>query len=380
MNCHKARSLISEYLDQRLTAAEVAPLEEHFSQCLGCNRELAFQRKIKTALQEIGREEAAVPAGFSKKVMGSLKEKPVRKGFRLPASWGKVAVAAAAMLVLVGGVSSFGDGQISLKEKIFGPSQQLVVAEKDQTASKGGSLNRTDEIPRANISYDTANGDAVIEEAGPVQDTGAADPIVSDPGTADQDVVAMTQIEDAIDHPEEAEMGLDPEIATEDTAIAPAVAGAGAPAKVALMQEGSMKAYSTILKVNTTDYNASKAKASAMATEAGATVEVYPEEQKDGKKTVFIRITIATDKAENLIAGLSSLGVTADRQDDARDRTIGYNDVLVRQNDLNDRLDKTEDPLERQQLEAQAASYKKQLADWDEEVSKQTISLWFDEE
>jgi len=155
---------------------------------------------------------------------------------------------------------------------------------------------------------------------------------------------------------------------------------AAAPHSVALISEGSMMAHSTTLRVNTTDLNSGKTKASALAAEAGATLSVFPEEQKDGKKTVFIRITVATDKADSLINGLSTLGVTASHQSESRDLSASYNEILVLEGDLKERLDKTEDPTECQQLEAQAASYRQQLAAWDEEVSKQTISLWLEEE
>lgn len=51
MNCHRARQLISPYLDQQLTGREMLALQQHFSECASCEAERHSIRQVKMLLR-----------------------------------------------------------------------------------------------------------------------------------------------------------------------------------------------------------------------------------------------------------------------------------------------------------------------------------------
>ena len=51
MNCHRARQLISPYLDQQLTGRQMLDLQQHFSQCASCETEARSLRQLKSLLR-----------------------------------------------------------------------------------------------------------------------------------------------------------------------------------------------------------------------------------------------------------------------------------------------------------------------------------------
>ncbi len=53
MNCHRARQLISPYLDQQLTGRDMLALQEHFSQCASCEAERHSIRQVKMLLRAL---------------------------------------------------------------------------------------------------------------------------------------------------------------------------------------------------------------------------------------------------------------------------------------------------------------------------------------
>ncbi len=53
MNCHRARQLISPYLDQQLTGREMLALQQHFSECESCEAERHSIRQVKTLLRSL---------------------------------------------------------------------------------------------------------------------------------------------------------------------------------------------------------------------------------------------------------------------------------------------------------------------------------------
>ena len=63
MNCHRARQLISPYLDQQLTGREMLALQDHFAVCSSCEREMISIRHVKSLLR--GLREPRPPQGFS---------------------------------------------------------------------------------------------------------------------------------------------------------------------------------------------------------------------------------------------------------------------------------------------------------------------------
>ena len=53
MNCHRARQLISPYLDQQLTGREMLALHQHFSECASCEAERRSIRQVKALLRAL---------------------------------------------------------------------------------------------------------------------------------------------------------------------------------------------------------------------------------------------------------------------------------------------------------------------------------------
>lgn len=53
MNCHRARQLISPYLDQQLTGREMLALQQHFSDCASCEAERRSIRQVKMLLRAL---------------------------------------------------------------------------------------------------------------------------------------------------------------------------------------------------------------------------------------------------------------------------------------------------------------------------------------
>lgn len=53
MNCHRARQLISPFLDQQLTGREMLVLQQHFSECASCEAERRSIRQVKMLLRAL---------------------------------------------------------------------------------------------------------------------------------------------------------------------------------------------------------------------------------------------------------------------------------------------------------------------------------------
>jgi len=53
LNCHRARQLISPYLDQQLTGRDMLALQQHFSECTSCEAERHSIRQVKMLLRSL---------------------------------------------------------------------------------------------------------------------------------------------------------------------------------------------------------------------------------------------------------------------------------------------------------------------------------------
>jgi len=67
LNCHRARQLISPYLDQRLTGREMLDLQQHFAGCATCEAERHSIRQVKMLLRGMHdpRPRADLPGAIS---------------------------------------------------------------------------------------------------------------------------------------------------------------------------------------------------------------------------------------------------------------------------------------------------------------------------
>jgi len=72
LNCHHARQLISPYLDQQLTGRKMLALQDHFTGCASCEREMQSIRQVKALLR--GLREPRPPRNFSNVVALRLEQ------------------------------------------------------------------------------------------------------------------------------------------------------------------------------------------------------------------------------------------------------------------------------------------------------------------
>jgi hypothetical protein len=276
-------------------------------------------------------------------------------------AWQKgIAVAAAALLIVVGGTVGFSSElRTTIADKFLGNDRPPVdIADKPNV---GKGVN-----PGIGTGTSTGNnGIGILVEP----DEDVSDVTLPAEGNASQPEV--------VDPPEPG--GEQIMVATVDTPDGGTVnSGTNLNPTRVLLNDNAKVAVSTQLRVATTDVNLGKSQASAFAAAGpGVTLQNLPEQKdSEGKTTVLIKLTVPSEAAQGLIANLSGLGDVVSNSDEKRNITTSYNDTSVLYNDLQKRLEAQTDQGERQKIEAQLASYEKQFKAWDEEVSKQTISLW----
>lgn len=355
MDCRETSLLITLRLDGAISKDEEAALAAHLAECKACSREMALQERLSGALREIGRDEVQAPAELCSFVMSRLQAERRTAFAWLPAAWRRVMAAAAAVLIIAGGSAGVTAG---LKMAGGGKMIGLETPAKVDVATGGG----------------TTNGDGSSNQGNPVKPPGDANAPgdVQGGNPPDNNEVSSTGT------PATAGNG------TGDVSSGANGGNTSRPGPVSLSTDGprallssNMKVTSTVLKVAVDDLAEARARAVALAAGASAATQVFPE-QGGGKKIVVIRITVESGQAPALIAGLTKLGTLADRQDESRDITSLYNETMVQYSDLQSRLSSAKDAVERQKLEAQAASYKRQLDAWEAEAGKRVIMLWLE--
>jgi hypothetical protein len=141
-----------------------------------------------------------------------------------------------------------------------------------------------------------------------------------------------------------------------------------------VLLSSGMEIVTTTLRVSSSDLAADGARVVALAAELGAKAQTFSEQNVD-KNSLIMRITIASDKAHSLIAGITGTGTLITRQDESRDITSLYNDTLIKYYDLQARICTSQDSAEQQQMETTALSYKQQLDAWEAEAGKRIIIL-----
>jgi len=357
MDCREAVTLISPHLDGALSIEENSALAEHLAGCESCAGEVALFERLAGALREVGREEAQAPPELCGLVLGRLRNERRSVLARLPAAWRRSIAAAAAVLFLAGGSAWVTAGlNVAGVEKMIGlgtPAKtDLDAGGGSPAGSGGGSPDRVDPGP-APGAPGAPNVEPEGDAPGSPPGDSTADP--ADPGSGTGDVKTNAR----------------------DGKITPPAAVSATPEGERVLLRSGMKVTSTILKVAVDDLAAARAKAASLAAGAGAGAQVFPE-QSGGKQIVLLRLTVASDRASELAAELAGLGKVFDRQDESRDITSLYNETLVQYGDLRSRISTTEDAAERQRLEAQAASYKRQLDSWQAEAGKRVITLWLE--
>ena len=77
MNCNKAQELISQYIDNELSAQSVSELLKHFEECDKCKQDYIMLKNIKTILSKAPKKELS--SDFTVSVMNKIKSENVKK-------------------------------------------------------------------------------------------------------------------------------------------------------------------------------------------------------------------------------------------------------------------------------------------------------------
>lgn len=349
MDCRKSLILISPYLDGELAGREIDALRGHVSGCEACRNELALQERLKAALRAFGREEFEAPPELCGIVMGSIRESRTTLR-RLPASWRRIIAAAASILMLAGGSAGVITGL-----KIAG-NGSMIGFKSTAPGIDGGAY----------APGNTAGG--ASGENG-LQPTGAGEIGNTGPGGGDANPGKEAGPSDRA-----GSGGL----SSGDTAGKVLTAAASPPAgeKRVLLSSGVLVT-STNLKMEVDDLARARARAVSIAAGAGAATQVFPE-QSGGEKVLVLRVVADSAGAPGLISGLTGMGTVVSRQDETRDLTNHYNEILVQSQDIQSRIITVTDPGERNRLEAQYASYRQELDAMSLESGKRVIVLWLE--
>jgi hypothetical protein len=334
MDCREAGLLIQPYVDGALNKDHSACLAEHLAGCEACAGELALQERLSFALRKLGRETEQAPPELCRAVMSRLQGERRSIFTRLPLTWRQTVAAAAAFLLLAGGSAGITAGL-----KMAGTGKMLGY---DTTAD-----------------VNTPDGGQALPDKGGI----APGPVDAPGSTGDvnnlsspQDNSPVSQLADGT-----------------GTISSPSVTSPLADGTNVLLSNG-MEIITTTLRVSSADLAADGARVVAQAAELGAKAQTFSEQNVD-KNSLIMRITIASDKAHSLIAGITGTGTLITRQDESRDITSMYNDTLIKYYDLQARICISQDSVELQQMETMALSYKQQLDAWEAEAGKRIIIL-----
>ncbi|MBQ2219271.1 MAG: zf-HC2 domain-containing protein, partial [Elusimicrobia bacterium] len=77
MNCNKAQELISQYIDNELSAQSVSELLKHFEECDKCKQDYIMLKNIKTVLSKAPKKELS--SDFTASVMNKIKSENIEK-------------------------------------------------------------------------------------------------------------------------------------------------------------------------------------------------------------------------------------------------------------------------------------------------------------
>lgn len=354
MDCREAFPLISPYIDGELAPDKRTALLKHTAGCRACANEIFLQENLCLALKNMGGEVQAPPELYGLVMNGVARQ---RHGILrvLSPRLQRVIAAAATVLILAGGSAG-----ISVALKTDAGSKMLgyynttpAISEPAQTINTitegNGGSNAGQNSPAP-----LAHGDS--SSTGQGQGTGTAVPPETGRNYEGPPVVALN--------------GPNTNDSTTPTSAVDTP-------RVLLNTE--LKVNSTIMRITVDDLNGARAKAVSLAIDAGAVAHVYPE-QNNGKNMLYMRLKVAPEQGAKLINGLSGLGVLVDRQEESKDITSLYNETLVNYNSLQYLISVEADGSVKQQLEAQASSYKQQLDTWTDEAGSQVINLWLESE
>jgi hypothetical protein len=359
MDCREALPLISPYLDGELADNKQTELLEHTAGCKACAYELILQEHICKTLKNMGNEIQAPPGLCSLVMQGVAGQRRGILRVLSPRLQRAIAVAAT-VLVMAGG--SAGLTVATLKTD----AGSKVIGYYTSPPSTIEPAQNTNPLPED-------DGNSISRPVNPVTPVdGESTPGFTGNGTGAEGSTGTGE------NSEEPQVNASPGIDT-NNGIFSAAATSEVDGPRVFLNNTEVKINSTMMKIAVDELDAAKTRALSLAIDSGAVAHVYPK-QDNGKNLLYMRIKVTPEQAPRLIEGLSGLGLLVDRQDETRDITSLYNETMVNYNSIIYQKDIEQDNTVKQQLEAQASSYKQQLDTWAEEASNRVINLWLESE
>lgn len=368
MRCRQARKMLSPYIDDELSDAERAALEEHLNSCEACRSELEALKRISEGLKEIYQEVKA-PPDFVDKVMKHIQELEEGKSSRLfqddlpgyQNRWLRVGLVAVLTVGMGLGILQYGRTHAGNTQmwpssyKLATPGTE-VMAEKDEGGSSGSQVSEVEKVQVPNKDESTGKpGHASvegepsgIEKQGTVQGRTPATVEEKKPGNATAGQELREQ-------------------AKTDTRVAAAQDTGTYEPKAFLSRSRHVR--TTMVKVVVDNLPYAKEVVAVLAEKAGAErpreVWVYQQEE------TILRVVLPTGSTAQFLEKVGKLGKEVDREKETVDVTAEFDRKLLEYQELAGKQD-TESLVRAKALE-------RQLEDLDRETleaGKEVVNVW----
>lgn len=356
--------MFSPWLDKQTSPQEDARLTQHLLNCPDCQRELQEWQQVSDILKSFGAstEGLKAPIGFEGMVMqqiAKIEEQP---------RWLKInrtvkrftAVAAAAALLAY--------GTVDLYPRVFNDPPPFNVVEHQNPDPANPSLN-------LNNNNDNNNNNL------PGQSSGASDQPLINGEIPDADVKLGTDSQpgDTIQNGNTGENveplnHVQPPAKNNPDSIAAANVG---PTNVSPMVFLNIPRTisSHLLRLEVKDLASVQKQAEDSAKGAGAKCQVFSVQSNGENQRVILRMTVDSNKANELINSLTKQGNLIESQEDNQDITQKFADTLEQYRTLAAQINDNTDEKQRASQNAQLKALEQQLTAWDEEAEKQIIML-----
>lgn len=184
MKIHENAALLDAFVDGELTAAEMAEVQAHLTECPGCQAyvddALAIRADFPTA------ESTELPADFTGHIMQAVAKTPQSRPKTQP--WGKLAAAAACLAVIV--LVQYGAGLSSRNTSNEAAAYTADCAAAESTVERSADASSGDDADSCqpmDSPDDSGESDSVAA------DSGESDSVAADSGEPDSVAADSTQ-------------------------------------------------------------------------------------------------------------------------------------------------------------------------------------------
>ncbi|MGI9951973.1 zf-HC2 domain-containing protein [Moorellaceae bacterium AZ2] len=367
MKCRQAKKLLSPYIDNELSDAERAALEEHLNCCDACRLELEALKRISEGLKEIYQEVKA-PPDFVDKVMKRIQELEEEKNSRLfqdklpgyLSRWLKLAVAVGLAVGVGLGALQYGryhNGGPAVWPGYSIPAapETYVIAEKDQGAVPETQAGENEKDRATNENGDT--------------DTVEQVPVEGEAGRVEKQEEGKRRIPAPLEEKKSGSVTAGQELreqAKTGTRLA-ASQEAGSQHKVFLSRSRHVR--TTMLKLEVDNLPYAKEVVAVLAEKAGAgrprEMWVYQQEE------TILRVVLPVDSAGQFLEKVAGLGREVHLERETVDVTGEFDRKLLEYQELTGKQDS--------EVQALAKALERELEDLDRETleaGREVVNVW----